>query len=162
MAKVEVKTNSTKLKLKDRILNYFEDFDPKYEFKIRWLAFISIILFFQLAVPLEEKLRGYLPEIIDIFYHTGNADAIVPAIFVAFPIGKLLARYTSFKQKTLFITTVTIGTIVGLAANLFIESRPGMEYLKQINVSDPMDVFYGTLFCLITLVASVKFVATDD
>jgi hypothetical protein len=162
MATVEVKTKKKELKVKDRILNYFEDFSPKYEFKIRWPAFIGTIIFFQVAVPLEEKLRGYLPEIIDIFYHTGNADAIVPAVFVAFPLGKLLARYTALKQKTLFAITVVTGTIVGLAANLFIESKPGMEYLKQINVSDPMDVFYGTLFCLIILVVSAKFVATED
>ena len=146
----------TKLSLINRSLNYLEDFYPQYKFKLRWVLTIFMLILFSLIADYDKHLMRVIPSQVNPFFHTGNLASTPFAIFAGFISGVTLARFFIRNEKILLVISTSIGTLVGLAANIYVESASGMLSLKEPNTGDIFDVIWGTLFCFLTLLAVLK------
>ncbi len=139
-----------------KILNYFEDFKPKWNFQINIVGLILSFFGFWLVHQFKLRTDLKLPEIINIPNFIGNVDSVIPALTVGFLIGWVLSKSTRLNGSELFRIGVICGVLVGLICNILIETSIGMKLLNQPNVSDPLDVLWGTVFCAIACFFSFK------
>ena len=140
----------------DRTLNYFEDFKPSWKFRINFVGLILCFTIFWFIHQLKLKADLHLPEIINLPNFIGNVDSVVLALASGFLVGWILARFTKLNGSQLFRLAVLVGTLIGLVQNILIETQFGMKLLNEPNVSDPLDIFWGTIFCLIICFVSFK------
>ncbi|MDQ5913896.1 MAG: hypothetical protein QG623_515 [Patescibacteria group bacterium] len=140
----------------NKTLNYFEDFKQKYRFKISFLGLVSIFLIFWLIHEAKLKLSLNLPETINIPNFIGNVDSVFLALLGGFILGLILTRSTLLERLNILRLSVLFGTLVGLAQNILIETKFGMDLLGQPNISDPLDVIWGTTFCLVACLICFK------
>lgn len=140
----------------DRALNYLEDFKPSWKFRINFVGLILCFTVFWLIHQLKLKADLHLPEIINLPNFIGNVDSVILALAGGFLVGWILARFTKLNGSRIFRIGVFAGTLIGLMQNVLIETSFGMKLLNQPNVSDPLDVFWGTVFCLIACFVSFK------
>jgi hypothetical protein len=146
----------TQLSLVNRSLNYLEDFQPQYIFRLRWVITILLLILFSLITDYDKHLMRIIPSQINPFFHTGNLASTPFAIFGGFVSGVILARFFIRNERILLVISTSIGTLVGLTANIYVESASGMLSLKEPNTGDIFDVIWGTLFCFLTLLAVLK------
>ncbi|HRV76156.1 MAG: hypothetical protein H6799_03090 [Candidatus Nomurabacteria bacterium] len=139
-----------------KVINYFEDFEQKYKFRINFIGLISIYLIYWLIHQVKLNLDLNLPEIINIPNFIGNVDSTVLALVGGFIVGSLLTRTTKLNRSNIFKLSILAGTLIGLVQNILIETKFGMNLLNQPNVSDPLDILWGTIFCLIACFVSFK------
>ncbi len=148
---------SVKLKIMlDKILNHFEDFEPKWRFKLNVVGLVFCFVVFWLIHQAKLKIDMKLPEFINLPNFIGNVDSVILALAGGFLVGWILARFTKLNGSRIFRIGVFAGTLIGLMQNVLIETSFGMKLLNQPNVSDPLDVFWGTVFCLIACFVSFK------
>lgn len=133
----------------EKVFNYFEDFRQTVYLRINSIALFSVLLFFFICHQLKNRFPNMLPESINIFSHIGNVDSIVPALIAGIAFGWILTHSTKMKTREVYLGAIFIGVLTGFIANLLIELPLGMRLLSEYNVSDPWDVVWGTLFCLI-------------
>lgn len=86
----------------------------------------------------------------------GNVDSTILALGSGFIVGLLLTRATKLNSSKIFRLSILAGTLIGLVQNILIETKFGMNLLNQPNVSDPLDVLWGTIFCLVACFVSFK------
>lgn len=147
----------TKLNRWDKVRNYFEDFEQTYKSKINLLGLASIFLIFWLIHQAKLKLDLNLPEIINLPNFIGNVDSVILAIVGGFIAGTILTHTTKLNRSKIFRLSVLAGTLLGLFQNILIETKFGMGLLNQPNISDPLDVIWGTIFCLLACLVSFRF-----
>jgi hypothetical protein len=145
-----------KLNWWEKLRNYFEDFEQKYEFRIRYLNLVLIFIVFWLIHQAKFSLELSLPEIINLPNFIGNVDSVVLATLTTFGLGLLLTKTTKLTDSKIFKLSIFFGTLIGLAQNILIETKIGMDLLNQPNVSDPLDVIWGTLFCFVACLVSFR------
>mgnify|MGYP003529059959 CR=1 FL=1 len=143
----------------NKILNYFEDFEQIYRFSIRPIALVLVFFVFWLIHQWRESLGDVLPNPINIFNHIGNVDSVVPALIAGVVVGVFATKSIKPSKKRYLRLGVFAGTLVGLVCNILIELPFGMSLLNQPNIADPLDVFWGTIFCLVA--CSVFFTVRD-
>lgn len=139
-----------------RILNYFEDFEQKWRFQLNLVGTVCIFFAFWVLHQVEARINPDLPDLINIPNFIGNIDSTLPAILVGYTFGWLLTRTSRLNGSKVFRLAVLAGTLTGLAVNVFIESNFGMNLVNQPNVSDPLDVLWGTVFCLVACFVCFK------
>ena len=139
-----------------KLLNYFEDFEQEYKFRINFIGLSLIFFLFWLIHEIKLKAELKLPDIINIPNFIGNVDSTILALVGGFIVGFLLTRATKLNSSKIFRLTILAGTLIGLVQNILIETKFGMKLLNQPNVSDPLDVLWGTAFCLIACFVSFK------
>lgn len=139
-----------------KLLNYFEDFEQEYKFIINFIGLSSIFFLFWLIHEIKLKAELKLPDIINIPNFIGNVDSTILALVGGFIVGFLLTRATKLNSSKIFWLTILAGTLIGLVQNILIETKFGMNLLNQPNVSDPLDVLWGTMFCLIACFVSFR------
>ena len=139
-----------------KILNYFEDFQPKYKIGVNYIGLVSIFLVFWLIHHIKLKTDFRLPELINLPNFIGNVDSVLLALASCFLVGFVLTRTTRFDKSFICRLSIGCGLLVGLAQNILIETRLGMDLLNQPNVSDPLDVVWGTIFCVLACLVSFR------
>lgn len=142
-----------------KILNYLEDFKPKYTLKIRWSYLILLTLLFWLIHNFKDSFAGTnrIPEPFNIFNHIGNVDSVIPALLVCIISALIFTRiWNPKKAQHIFWISMTAGIVVGLICNILIELPWGMNLLDQPNIADPLDIIYGTLFSAATCFVAIK------
>ena len=140
----------------DKILNYLEDFKPMWKFRINFVGLILCFIVFWVIHQIKLKAELRLPELINLPNFIGNVDSVVLALVGGFLVGWILARLTKLNGSQIFRTAVLLGTVIGLIQNILIETNLGMKLLNQPNVADPLDVFWGTIFCLVACFFSFR------
>jgi uncharacterized membrane protein len=139
-----------------KLLNYFEDFEQEYKFRINFIGLSSIFFLFWLIHEIKLKTELKLPDIINIPNFIGNVDSTILALGGGLIVGFLLTRATKLNSSKIFRLSILAGTLIGLVQNILIETKFGMNLLNQPNVSDPLDVLWGTIFCLVACFVSFK------
>ena len=139
-----------------KLLNYFEDFEQEYKFRINFIGLVSIFFLFWLIHEIKLKTELKLPDIINIPNFIGNVDSTILALGGGLIVGFLLTRATKLNSSKIFRLSILAGTLIGLVQNILIETKFGMNLLNQPNVSDPLDVLWGTIFCLVACFVSFK------
>lgn len=139
-----------------KLLNYFEDFEQNLKFRINVIGLVSILIAFWIIHEVKLKVELKLPDLINIPNFIGNVDSTILALTGGFIFGVTLTRTTKLKSSKIFRLSVLAGALIGLAQNILIETKFGMNLLNQPNVSDPLDVLWGTIFCLVACFVSYK------
>lgn len=140
----------------DKILNYFEDFKQEWTFGINIVSLVLTFLVFWGVHQVKLKVGLGLPEIINLPNFIGNVDSVILALIGGAIFGIALTKTTKLSSSKIFRLSVLIGTLVGFVQNYLIETQFGMGLINQPNVSDPLDVLWGTIFCLIACFVSFK------
>lgn len=140
----------------NKLLNYFEDFEQTLKFGINFIGLASIFIAFWLIHEIKLKVKLNLPDIINIPNFIGNVDSTILALAGGFAFGLVLTRTTKLNSSKIFKLSVLVGTLIGFAQNILIETKFGMNLLNQPNVSDPLDILWGTIFCLVACFVSYK------
>lgn len=140
----------------DRVLNYFEDFKQEWKFRINFVGLILVFILFWIIHQIKLKMDLNLPEIINLPNFIGNVDSVIPALAGGLLVGWILTKTIKLNGSKIFRIAVLAGTLVGLICNILIEIDFGMRLLNQPNVSDPLDVIWGTIFCLLACFVSFK------
>jgi hypothetical protein len=135
----------------DKILNYFEDFEQKWRFVVVPELLIGVYFIFWLIHEGRDRFGDLLPDPVNVFDHIGNVDSVIPALMVGSFVGFVLSRTINLSKKRLKWIAVASGVTFGLLCNILIEIPWGMKFLNEPNVSDPLDVVWGTTFCLLML-----------
>lgn len=139
-----------------KILNYFEDFQPKYKIRVNYIGLVSIFLVFWLIHQIKLTTDFRLPEPINLANFIGNVDSVLLALAACFLVGFVLTRTTRFNKTFILRLSIGCGVLIGLTQNVLIETRLGMDLLNQPNVSDPLDVIWGTIFCALACLVSLR------
>jgi hypothetical protein len=148
----------TKLNHWEKLRNYFEDFDQKYKFKLNYLNLVLTFVIFWLIHQAKLNLNINLPEVINLPNFIGNVDSVLLALLGGFILGYFLTKVTKLNKSKLLKLSILFGTLIGLFQNVLIETRLGMDLLNQQNVSDPLDIMWGTIFCFIACLVSFRVV----
>ena len=85
-----------------KLLNYFEDFEQEYKFRINFIGLGSIFFLFWLIHEIKLKTELKLPDVINIPNFIGNVDSTVLALVGGFIVGSLLTRTTKLNRSNIF------------------------------------------------------------
>ncbi len=150
MSKSLKKTDSgARYNLIDRILNYFEDFEPITKLKLRYLRIAVFMFIFWELVDHRAKFRDLVPNAINPFNHAGNLDSTVIALLASILIGILLTRLTYLSPKQIKLSLMAATLLVCLLVNSYVELPIGMAKLNLPNTGDIWDVVWPTALGLL-------------
>lgn len=145
-----------KVKWWDKVFNFFEDFEPNLKISIRWAEMIILLILNRLIVNNNAAILDQSLNPFGMFSHLGNLVSVPYALFGTFVICGIATRFILNDLKIAKVILVVSGVITGLIVNIVAESGAGMHAIGLPNTGDPLDVLWGTIFCLIACLVSFK------
>lgn len=148
-----------RIKWWDRILNFFEDFEPKLKVFVRWIQMIILLVLSRLIVNNNSLILDLSFNPLGMFSHLGNLVSVPYALMGTFIICSVATRFIVNDLKISKILLAASALLTGLIVNIVAETGVGMNAIGLPNTGDPLDVFWGTLFCLLACSISFKIVS---
>lgn len=140
----------------DKIFNFFEDFEPKLKVSVRWVEMIILLVLSRLIVNNNASILELSVNPFGMFRHLGNLVSVPYALLGTFIVccvaAKLFVRDLKIAKIILFVSALLTGLIVNTVA----ETGSGMSAIGLPNTGDPLDVLWGTLFCLAACLVSLR------
>lgn len=143
----------------DKIINFFEDFEPKLKVSVRWVEMIILLMLSRLIVNNNSLILdlGFSP--LGMFSHLGNLVSVPYALLGTFIICSTATRFFIGEPKIARFFLATSALLTGLIVNIVAETGSGMSAIGLPNTGDPLDIFWGTLFCVLACLTSFKIVS---
>lgn len=136
------------MKLVDRTLNYFEDFEQKFKIYIKVPELISTLFLSWLIVNHNNSILKLRLNPLGMFSHLGNLVSVPLALIGTYIICFVTFSFFFNQASKAKLFLAASAALVGLAVNLVAETKAGMSLISLPNTGDPLDIFWGVIFCL--------------
>ncbi len=150
------------MKLVDKILNYFEDFEQSINVSVRWIELIAILVLSRLIVDNNSSILKLSINPSGMYSHLGNLVSVPFSLFGTFVICYVAVKFFVKDLKAAKVVLLFASLLTGLVVNIVAETGSGMSLIGLPNTGDPLDILWGTLFCVLACLLSYRFSKTKS